>query len=309
MFGKDKGSLVAQLQEEVVDSRVPISDMLRKAKILASRLNNKDLKRWVDAELKGYDNADDLPEYRKLDSPNLGTFSGPFGRRATSVLIPVTLLPDTIRKFATDPMEIMHGVKEIETSATSGTKLRHPWPPEVVMLAREHIPMEDGSMLVEAWKPYATSQMDGILEQVRNRLLDFLLELQQIEPEVLESDDAIRSVPDDKVQNVFQTVIHGGHNIVATGTELTQVATQNVASGDTQSLIDHLRNIGLDDDSLAELETAIEQDGDRQKKKLGENVKAWMGKMIVKAMDGTWKVAQATAPDLLKAALSRFYGG
>ena len=31
--------------------------------------------------------------------------------------------------------------------------------------------------------------------------------------------------------------------------------------------------------------------------------------MIVKAMDGTWKVAQATAPDLLKAALSRFYGG
>ena len=112
------------------------------------------------------------------------------------------------------------------------------------------------------------------------------------------------------VQNLFfQTIIQGGQNIVATGTEFTQKATQNVASGDMQSLIDHLRSIGLNNDSLAELETAIEQDGDRQKKKLGENVKSWIGKMIVKAMDGTWKVAEATAPDLLKAALSQFYGG
>ena len=76
-----------------------------------------------------------------------------------------------------------------------------------------------------------------------------------------------------------------------------------------QSLIGHLRSIGLDSDSLTELETAIEQDGDQQKKKLGENVKSWIGKMIVKAMDGTWKVAEARAPDLLKAALSQFYGG
>ena len=226
---------------------VPISDILRKAKILASQLNNKDLRRWIDAELKGYDNADDLPDYRKLNSPNLGTFAGPFGSGVKNVLIPVTLLPDAIRKFVTDPMEITHGVKEIEASATSGAKLRIPWPPEVVMLAREHVPMQDGAVLAEAWKPYTKSQMDGILEQVRNRLLDFLLELQQIDPEVLESDDAIRSFPGDKVQNLFQTFIHGGHNIVATGTEFTQKATQNVASGDTQALIDHLRNIGLDE--------------------------------------------------------------
>ena len=54
MFDNDKGSLVAQLQKEVVDSGVPISDILRKAKILASQLKNKEFKRWIDAELKGY---------------------------------------------------------------------------------------------------------------------------------------------------------------------------------------------------------------------------------------------------------------
>ena len=312
MFGKEKGSLVAQLQKEVVDSGVPISDILRKAKILASKLKNKEFKRWIDAELKGYDNTDNLPDYRKFTPINLGTFAGSFGKVVNNVQIPIICLPDDIREFA-ERMGVPHGVREIEASvaeaATEG-KLGFPWPPEAVMLAREHVPIQDGCVLVAAMKPFAKSQMDGILEQVRNRLLDFLLKLQQIDPEELETEDGTRSIPGDKVQNLFfQTIIQGGQNIVATGTEFTQKATQNVASGDMQSLIDHLRSIGLNNDSLAELETAIEQDGDRQKKKLGENVKSWIGKMIVKAMDGTWKVAEATAPDLLKAALSQFYGG
>ena len=311
MFGKDKGSLVAQLQKEVVDSGVPISDTLRKAKILASQLKNKEFKRWIDTELKGYDNVDNLPDYRKFAPINLGTFSGPFGKIVKNFPIPVSLLPDDIREFAESSL-FTGGIKELEASASQAAKKeghRFSWPPEMVIIARDHVPMSDGSMLVEAWQPISQSQLDGILDQVRNRLLDFLLELQEIDPEVLESEDAIRSVPGDKVQNLFQTIIQGGQNIVATGTEFTQKATQNVASGDMQSLIDHLRSIGLNNDSLAELETAIEQDGDRQKKKLGENVKSWIGKMIVKAMDGTWKVAAAKAPDLLKAALSQFYGG
>ena len=311
MFGKGKGSLVAQLQKEVVDSGVPISDTLRKAKILASQLKNKEFKGWIDAELKGYDNVDNLPDYRKVAPVNLGTFSGPFGNIVKNVPIPVSLLPDGIREFAESSL-FTRGIKELEASASQAAKKeghRFSWPPEVVIIARDHVPMSDGSMLVEAWQPISQSQLDGILDQVRNRLLDFLLELQEIDPEVLESEDAIRSVPGDKVQYLFQTIIQGGQNIVATGTEFTQKATQNVASGDMQSLIDHLHSIGLDSDSLTELETAIEQDGDRQKKKLGGNVKSWIGKMIVKAMDGTWKIAEARAPDLLKAALSQFYGG
>ena len=144
-------------------------------------------------------------------------------------------------------------------------------------------------MLVEAWKPFPKSQFIGILDQIRNRLLDFLLELQQINPKVLESEDAIRAVSSDKVQNIVQTIIHGGQNIVAMGTEFTQKATQNVAAGDTQSLIDHLRSIGLDNDSLVELETAIEQDGDRQQKRLGKNVKSWIGKKGCTVLSVIWE--------------------
>lgn len=310
MFGKDKGSLVAQLQKEVVDSGVPISDTLRKAKILASQLKNKEFKRWIDAELKGYDNADNLPDYRKVAPVNLGTFSGPFGKIVKNVPIPVALLPDSIREFAESSL-FTCGIKEVEAAASQAAKKeghRFSWPPEMVVIARKHVPMSDGSVLVDAWQPISKSQLDGILDQVRNRLLDFLLELQEIDPEVLESEGAIRSVPGDKVQNLFQTYILGGQNIVATGTEFNQKATQEVATGDIQSLIACLRSIGLDNDSLSELETAIGQDGDQPQKEFGKNVKSWIAKMIVKAMDGTWQVTLSTAPALLKEMLARYYG-
>ena len=142
MLSKDGGSLVAQLQREVVNSGVPISDILRKAKILASQLKNKEFKRWIDAELKGYDNADNLPDYRKCRPINLGTFSGSFGKVANNIPIPVALLPEKIREFAKS-MEVLNGVREIEASAAQAAKddsFRSPWPPEAVILARDHLP-------------------------------------------------------------------------------------------------------------------------------------------------------------------------
>ena len=54
MENRDRESLVAQLQREVVSSSIQISDILRKAKVLASLLQNGKFKDWVDAELRGY---------------------------------------------------------------------------------------------------------------------------------------------------------------------------------------------------------------------------------------------------------------
>ena len=310
MWGKDSGSLAAQIQKEVVDSKVPISDILRKAKILASLLKNGEFKHWVDAELTGYDNCDDLPDYRIFEPVNLGTFSGPFGKRVTNYPIPVALLPDSIRLFA-ERSQFMGGIKELEAAASQAAKKeghRFSWPPEMVIIAREHLPMSDGSILVEAWKPFSKSQMEGILDQVRNRLLDFLLELQQINPDVMKSENAIRSVPSDKVQNIFNTTILGGQNIVSTGTDFSQKVTQSVKVKDAQSLLGYLRNLGLPEDALEDLKNALAQDGERPRGELGAAVKSWLGKMTVKAIDGTWRVALDAAASLLKESLFHYYG-
>ena len=310
MWGNNKTSLAAQIQRDVVDSNVPISDILRKAKVLATLLRNEEFRHWIDAELGGYETGSSLPDYRTFEPLNFGTFSGPFGRVVRNVQIPVTLLPEHVREFA-EKMEVAHSVKEIETSATRATKAdgyQFPWPPEAVILSRGHVGMDGGGVLVEAWKPFTKGQMEGILDQVRNRLLDFLLELQQIDPEVMKSEDAIRAVPSDKVQNVFNTTILGGQNVVATGTDFTQKTTQTIEIGDAQSLCRHLRGLGLPEDSLVELRAALTQDGERPRRDLGDAVKSWLGKMAAKAVDGTWNIATSTALDLLKTALFAYYG-
>ena len=310
MWGKRTVSLATQLQNDVVDSSVPISNTLRKAKVLASLLRNAEFMRWVDAELGGYDPSSSLPDYRTFAPLNLGTFSGPFGRIVRNAQIPVSLLPDPVREFAAK-MEVAHSVREIEASAARATRedaYRFPWPPEAVILSRSHVTMDGGCELVEAWKPFTKGQMEGILDQVRNRLLDFLLELQQIDPEVMESENAVRAVPSDKVQNTFVTKILGGQNIVATGTDFTQKVTQSVKVGDTQSLCGHLRSLGLREDALVELQAALTQDGERPPQKLGGAVKSWLGKMATKAVDGTWNIATSAALDLLKTALFAYYG-
>ena len=301
--------LAAQIQRDVVDSNVPVSDILRKAKILASLLRNVEFKRWVDSELGGYDARNDLPEYRKFRPANLGTFSGYFGSMVRNYPIAVSLLPDELRKFA-ELLTVVQSVKEIETLNAQATDkgVSVPWPPEAVILARDHVTVGDGYELVEAWKPLTKGQMEGILDQVRNRLLEFLIELEQTNPEVMKSEEAIRAVPAEKVQNIFHTTVLGGQNVVAAGTNFTQKVSQTVKVGDIQSLCDHLRGLGLPEDALAELRSALTQDGERPQRTLGDAVKSWLAKMTVRAIDGTWKVALNAAPGLLNSALSNFYG-
>ena len=308
MWDEDSGSLAAKIGRDLVDSSIPISDILRKAKVLASLLKNNEFKRWVDAELKGYDTADDVPDYRKLEPASLGTFAGP-RRQTVTQEIPLSVLPDSFRQL-TEPLGIETSVKEIEASAAEAAKNDNhqiPWPPEAVIFARDHVRMTSGFMLVHAWRPFSKARMEGILDQVRNRLLDFLLQLEQIEPEVMKSEAAIRAVSGDKVQNTFNTTILGGGNIVATGTGFRQDITQ-VKTEDQNSLLDHLRSLGCPEDALEDLRTALTQDGARSQEQLGDAVKSWFGRMTVRTIEGTWKVGLDVAPSLLKEALFRYYG-
>ena len=90
---------------------------------------------------------------------SFGTFAGPFGKMAKNVPIPVALLPTNLHDLA-GHLEMSQGVKEIETLAAQATNdgtVRIAWPAEAVILARDHVPMDDGCMLVEAWKPLVTS--------------------------------------------------------------------------------------------------------------------------------------------------------
>lgn len=60
-------SLVQQLQADALDPKVQVSDLLRKASVVAFKLDLRDSTRWIDDELNGYGSTKDqkeLPPYR-----------------------------------------------------------------------------------------------------------------------------------------------------------------------------------------------------------------------------------------------------
>jgi len=58
--------LVEEIQALSLDPTVSISDLLRRVKLAAVKLSLQDTVDWVDRELKGYEDKDEVPDYRQV---------------------------------------------------------------------------------------------------------------------------------------------------------------------------------------------------------------------------------------------------
>ena len=72
----------------LTNSSCQLQDIFLKLKILATRLKNTQLKNFVESELNGYDNIDNLPSYRRVSSVLMGTVENLACRRP-KVILPV----------------------------------------------------------------------------------------------------------------------------------------------------------------------------------------------------------------------------
>jgi hypothetical protein len=300
-------SLFKQIRDEVVDSNKSLADVLRKAKILATSLKQVDFRNWVSYELDCYPGHAELPEYRRISLPVLGKFSGPFGKLVSNYPLPLSMFPKEMRKGQDVPLTF--SVRELETmSATMKKELIHIWPAEAALLLRDHITLSGGLVLIEVYQLIMKSNLEGVLDAVRNRLLDFLLKLQDIDPSILASDDAVGTIPHEKIAQAFNITVYGNHNVLAAGEKVTQTVALQVLPGDKDSLARALTSLGISDDDIRALQRAIGEDGAQSKGTLGKRVRNWTGRMLAKAIDGSWNIALAAAPELLKQAIFSHYG-
>ena len=299
-------ALIDNIRSDLVDESASVSNTLRKAKILAYDLGLPEFREWVDSELNGYSDITKLPSYRRFRPQNVGTFAGSFQRWMENVLLPTYNLPDEVKEFA-ENLEFFAGVGELEAMLTQENEyLRKPWPQEGVILARQVVKMSGGMELVEAHQPILPSTIAGILHNVKNKLLDFILGLQEnnVTSENLKSGE----VKQETVRNLFNINIYGDHNIVASGENVQQQANP-IRKGDIASLVNHLAGHKVDENDLSELKRIVATEQDPSQGQFGPKVQAWVGKMIEKAASGAWKISLATAPKVLIDGIRSYYGG
>lgn len=298
-------SLLDEIRSDLVNESATLSNTLRKAKILASSIGLPEFREWVDAELDGYNDREKVPSYRRRFRPtNFGTFAGYFGSGYQNVVLPTVNLPEQVRDFA-ENLVFFDGVGALEAQGSEGGQIK--WPQEMVILARDSVQMSGGMILVDAHQPIPAYIISGILDQVKNKLLDFVLGLQ--ENNITAEDLASRTVEPEVARNLFHVHIYGDHNIVASGEHVSQ-QVDAVEKGDIESLLRHLRDLNIGEEDLDELRDAVSQETDAPTRgQYGPEVGAWLGRMMSKAATSAWHVGLETASKVLPTALNSYYFG
>src|SRR6202035_2444988 len=94
----------------------------------------------------------------------------------------------------------------------------------------------------------------------------------------------------ERISQVFNTTIHGGTSIAFGNTGATNQYATHVQPGDLQGLKDKLAQLGLTEELITDLDTALDKDADSQEQP-GSHVKGWFGRVMIKAGQGTLQLA------------------
>lgn len=161
-------SIVAELQREALDEKVSVSGLLRKALVVAHKLDHADMVKWIEHELNGYrDDRASIPTYRhlrgeaKVWNPYRGYQPLHFGGSGE--------LGDKATKMPFD-----QPISEIEELARGNSGFACTYSPKIeaqFMRAME-IPLQPSLH-------FDKSQARGIVDAVRNVILKWSLELEK----------------------------------------------------------------------------------------------------------------------------------
>lgn len=305
-------SLLREIQTAATEGNTDIPSLLRKVKVLAYRLKNEELKKWVDLELNGYKDRNELPEYRKLSVTALGHFVGPFGSGFQNCPIPSLSLPENFRHFA-KTAHLKQGVSAYAAAVhaakdSGGGAVQVRWPADVVALVGDKI-IED-HVLMDAWQVVSIGSLTQLLDTIQTRVLNFALELEAADPNAGEQTGEPSKLSTDQVTQAFTTIILGSGASVSIGGDVTsQTVVNDVRHMDFESLKETLGKLGVAENDIVDLESAMKSDGNtKDKKTWGKSVSGWVGSMVAKATSGAWKVATSAGAEVLSKALCKYYG-
>ncbi|MFN5139632.1 MAG: hypothetical protein ACK5HK_15755 [Pseudanabaena sp.] len=201
-------SLLRDIQEAITNPSFRLADILRKAKVLAFRLDHQEFKYWVNRELNGYESNDNMPEYRILrEVESYGYFVGVAGNQADHIPIPSLSLPKEYRELMRT-IYILQGVESIESlvqQSGNNLTLSIPWTPDNVAVLQPKVltHME----CISAWRKVGVISYVAVLDTVKNRILDFVLEIESKFPNAGDIQYGDKPIPKQDIQQIFNSFI------------------------------------------------------------------------------------------------------
>lgn len=245
--------LVFELQKDSLDSEIKVSNLLRKAFTVSKKLGIIEIEAWLNKELSGYKSEDAIPTYRivrgqvKAWNPYNGW-------------IPL-ICNDTDMVEKLSVRAISESIGELDSlivESDSGT-IHVPFPPNV-----ENFLMRSATLQLQPSLIIGKTQIIGILDAVRNNILNWSLELEQ---KGVLGEDMSFSNEEKKIahQTSYQVTNNIGsmHNsqLQQDSAGSTQTLKISESSGDLKKFVEELKNsvesLKLQQDQTQELQEAI----------------------------------------------------
>lgn len=203
-------SIIERLIENIANSQMGAGDILRNAKILAYNIDNDDFKNWIDKESNGYSNDEVLPDYRVIKTVLYGRIEQIKGFGSSLLynrfLLPTSHLPSEQQDII-NTWRCINSIGEVQSMIDNAgdNALATPCPISVIPLVKRA--MSSNVNVNQVWRELQKYDLENIIESVKNRLLDFLLELnKEMELDV----NFIPTHNDMKTQKIFQNTINAG---------------------------------------------------------------------------------------------------
>ena len=313
-------TLLQQLIDGATGDAVPVTTLLRQAKVIAARVGADPLDEWVTQEMQGYPGPDRVPAYRgPFDAPVTGRFEL-YGRLEDRPIPPSTFPAEW--RPAQFQVWIMNPVAELAELAKRDFT-RTGWSADVVRAY--NTAAQDGKIqglsagpftpiLVSASRSIPAHVLIGVLDAVRSRILNLALGLEKVSPEI--GQPGLAEETNAAAEQVVNVYFHGPvANAAIGGTNISQTVTVNVPGrGDEAGLLRYLAAAGVQPGQLVDLQRALADDrtdaGGAQPATPGRRVRAWAAglgtDLAANAAGGL--LAGGLAP-LIAHALKAFFGG
>ncbi|TCC98505.1 AbiTii domain-containing protein [Pedobacter hiemivivus] len=298
--------LISDIINELMDYEKAISGPLLKTKVLASRIGNNNLMAWVDGELSGYAEDAQLPDYRESKGDPQGNYVNGHMQYSNSS-IPIAHLKEDVAKGLTkivmrdsiSSIENLIGKKGLKMSVNAQTKLY--LEQTIQDLGNPYFQILNVHLQIPA------TFLTDILSNVRSKLLDFMLEIenefgQETEIQELKSNTAV-------INNIMNNTINanGDGNVINTGNNANVSASINITKQNKEQLESILKENHVDQSDITELLTVIDEEQPTEMG-FGKKVNVWMHKMLAKSLDGSWQVGIGAGGTLLAEAIKKYYG-
>jgi hypothetical protein len=303
-------SLLREIQASLISDDPNLGSILLKLRLLAARLGSDILGDWVKHELSGYPADVELPEYRIVGISFRGTFSGSFNSGIQNAPIPTAL----VEKHAGEQWtkrRVKEGVSAIDDLIKSGQESG------VIGL--------DCSNLIlilqgKIYEDYACNDIRGsisrssliqIQNEVKSRALELTIELEKSLPvaaEIVLEPEKSDGIDKQEVSKIINQTIYGNYTEISNTGDGANIGVQTI-QGNREELEKTLEAAGISEESAKELTEIVQSEEPTSKEEpFGKKAKGWLLDNLKKAEDGTWKVGISVATDVIKKAVTGYYG-